>query len=234
MSRGRRLGGPSREGPSHLEAVAFSSAQSTRALSTGESEFYAITKAAASAQQLTGVLLALGCLPPAKPGQVQTTVGSDATAGIGIASRQGCGRLKHLEVRWLWAQEAVARKKLMLKKVPTATNGADLATKYLAAPRMRDLLLLLGFILVEPTTAERGQMVERRNAWMDEDDGFYFILFMLSFILFVSGVLCGCGSSWLIFRARARVAPDHVEKVTVEVQVDMDRKEGEGLQERAS
>ena len=36
---------------------------------------------------------------------------SDANAGIGIASRQGCGRLKHLEVKWLWCRRKSQRKR---------------------------------------------------------------------------------------------------------------------------
>ena len=35
---------------------------------------------------------------------VEAAVLSDVSAGIGIASRQGCGRLKHLEVKWLCVQ----------------------------------------------------------------------------------------------------------------------------------
>ena len=61
----------------------------------------------------------------------EAVVLSDASAGIGIASRQGCGRLKHLEVKWLWVQEKVSEKALRLRKHPTETNIADLANKVL-------------------------------------------------------------------------------------------------------
>ena len=71
---------------------------------------------------------------------VQAVVLSDASAGIGIASRQGCGRLKHLEVKWLWVQEKVSEKALRLRKHPTETNTAGLATKYLTRPRMETVL----------------------------------------------------------------------------------------------
>ena len=40
--------------------------------------------------------------------------------------------LKHLEVKWLWVQEKVSEKALRLRKHPTETNIADLATKYLS------------------------------------------------------------------------------------------------------
>ena len=78
---------------------------------------------------------------------VEAVVFSDASAGIGIASRQGCGRLKYLEVKWLWVQEKVSVKALRLKKHPTETNIADLATKYLSRPRM-EMLLAAGNIVV--------------------------------------------------------------------------------------
>ena len=57
--------------------------------------------------------------------------------------------MKHLEVRWLWVQEKVQDKSLILKKQSTETNGADLATKYLAKPRMDFLLALLALTLVQ-------------------------------------------------------------------------------------
>ena len=102
-----------------------SSTQSVRALSTGESEFYAITKGSAHSLHSQAILKAFGVV-------VEAVVLSDASAGIGIASRQGCGRLKHLEVKWLWVQEKVSEKALRLRKHPTETNIADLATKYLS------------------------------------------------------------------------------------------------------
>ena len=34
---------------------------------------------------------------------------TDSTASIGMHSRISCGRVRHLDVRWLWAQEAVQR-----------------------------------------------------------------------------------------------------------------------------
>ena len=49
---------------------------------------------------------------------VEAVVLSDASAGVGIASRQGSGRLKHLEVKWLWVQEKVSEKALRLKEHP--------------------------------------------------------------------------------------------------------------------
>ena len=96
-----------------------SSTQSVRALSTGEAEFFAITKGSGQSLHSLAILKGFGV----------TVVLSGASAGIGIASRQGCGRLKHLEMKWLWVQEKVSEKALRLRKHPTETNTADLATK---------------------------------------------------------------------------------------------------------
>ena len=61
----------------------------------GEAEFYALTKAAAHAKQLAGIMNVLECPAGA-------VVGSDATAGIGVARIQGCGRLRPLGATRLW------------------------------------------------------------------------------------------------------------------------------------
>ena len=80
---------------------------------------------------------------------VEAVVLSDANAGIGIASRQGCGRLKHLEAKWLWVQEKVSEKALRLRRHPTETNIADLATKYLTKHRMEMLVAASHLVLIK-------------------------------------------------------------------------------------
>ena len=119
-----------------------SSTQSVRALSTGESEFYAITKGSAHSLHSQAILKGFGVT-------VEAVVLSDANAGNGIASRQGCGRPKHLEVKWLWVQEKVSQKALRLCKHPTETNIADLATKYLSRHRMEMLLAAGNIVLIK-------------------------------------------------------------------------------------
>ena len=48
---------------------------------------------------------------------------------LGSHQGKGCGRLKHLEVKWLWMQEKVSEKSLRLRKYPTETNIADLCNE---------------------------------------------------------------------------------------------------------
>ena len=99
-----------------------SSTQSVRALSTGESEFYAIKKGSAHSLHSQAILKGFGVT-------VEAVVFSDANAGIGIASRQGCGRLKHIEVKWLWVQEKVSEKALRLRLILRQSTCQNFAWK---------------------------------------------------------------------------------------------------------
>ena len=54
---------------------------------------------------------------------------SDASAAIGIASRVGIGKLRHIEVNQLWLQGKVAAGDITLHKVATEANLADALTK---------------------------------------------------------------------------------------------------------
>ena len=72
------------------------------------------------------------------------TAHTDASAAIGIVRRAGLGKLRHLNVRYLWVQDQVKRGRLWLEKVAGADNPADLATKNLSADVMRKHLESLG------------------------------------------------------------------------------------------
>ena len=53
------------------------------------------------------------------------------TAAIGIASRKGLGKLRHIDVHLLWLQQQVANKEIFLYKIKGAINPADILAKYL-------------------------------------------------------------------------------------------------------
>ena len=72
-------------------------------------------------------------------------VGSDASAARGMAARHGFGRVKHLELKHLWLQEAVRAKRIVVVKEHTATNLGDLMTKHLGQAGMKELLGIGGF-----------------------------------------------------------------------------------------
>ena len=104
-----------------------SSVQSTIALSSGESEYYALLRASAHALGIKAILndwaYAVG---------VEIVMKCDSSAARGIAARQGLGRMRHLDVRFLRLQQAVQEGKLRVLPVPTSENWSDVFTKPLA------------------------------------------------------------------------------------------------------
>ena len=56
---------------------------------------------------------------------------TDASAAIGIASRRGLGKVRHIEVSQLWLQQRVASGDLKVQKVDGVSNLADALTKHL-------------------------------------------------------------------------------------------------------
>jgi len=64
----------------------------------------------------------------------------DSSAAKSIASRTGLGKLRHLGIKFLWLQEAVRRKKVVLSKVRGDINPADVLTKPKSLDDMKQLL----------------------------------------------------------------------------------------------
>ena len=62
--------------------------------------------------------------------ELKLEVLTDSTANIGVHNRIGSGRVRHLEVNWLWTREAVQAGRFSLKKVGTYSNVSDLTTKH--------------------------------------------------------------------------------------------------------
>ena len=90
---------------------AWSKTMATLALSTGEAELGALTKGAAEGLGMQSLMGDLGITASIK-------IISDATAAIGIASRQGLGKLRHISVADLWVQQKVKRGVLAMEKIP--------------------------------------------------------------------------------------------------------------------
>ena len=69
----------------------------------------------------------------------------DATAGIGIASRKGAGRIRHIATPTLWLQRLVNDGSVVLSKTQGTQNPADMGTKFLGAGDLRRFLGRCGF-----------------------------------------------------------------------------------------
>ena len=102
----------------------WSLTQKVIALSSGEAEYYGLVK---SGSQGIGIRALFGDL-----GVTCTVVSNtDGSAAIGIASRRGLGKVRHIEVSQLWLQQRVASGDLRVQKVDGASNLADALTKHL-------------------------------------------------------------------------------------------------------
>ena len=101
----------------------WSSTQSSVSLSSGEAEFNGVVKGAGAGLGYQSLLRDLGQ-------EVPVRVWTDSSASIGICSRQGLGKLRHLDTHTLWIQQAVRTGRIDLRKVLGEANPADLFTKH--------------------------------------------------------------------------------------------------------
>ena len=65
------------------------------------------------------------------------SVHTDSTAAIGIFSRRGLGKTRHIEVQYLWIQQSVHKKEFAVKKIGTNDNPTDVLTKGFKRERER-------------------------------------------------------------------------------------------------
>ena len=107
----------------------YSSTQGVIAVSSGEAEYYGLTKASSAIVGIKGMCVDLGSTIS---GEVMT----DATAAKGITDRIGLGKLRHLETNQLWLQSKVADGTIKITKVRGTENPADALTKYLSGPSL--------------------------------------------------------------------------------------------------
>ena len=100
----------------------WSKTQTNIALSSAESEFYATLKAA---QESLGMAAMIGEMNQT----LKIRVLVDASAALGVAQRQGLGKLRHLQTGALWIQEQEIKRRMKLSKVAGSLNTSDILTK---------------------------------------------------------------------------------------------------------
>ena len=116
----------------------WSSTQPSVTLSSGEAEFYGLVKAAGAGLGHQSLMKDVGL-------ELPVCVWTDSSAALGIASRSGLGKLRHLETHTLWVQEKVRTKAISVKKVRGEVNPADIFTKHLPSKdKVHQLLALFG------------------------------------------------------------------------------------------
>ena len=95
---------------------------------------------------------------------VNLTIKSDATAAIGMAKRQGLGKVRHLAVSDLWVKQRVRMKELNLEKYPGKENPADLLTKILTRDHNQYLMGKVGLFLEDGRPEIAPQRVKGSNS----------------------------------------------------------------------
>ncbi len=116
----------------------WSSTQASVALSSGEAEFAGVVRGSGQGLGYQALLRDFGV-------EARLRVWTDSSAAIGICSRQGLGKLRHLDTHTLWIQQAVRLGKVDLRKIAGEVNPADLLTKHsLSRMRLEKLVELHG------------------------------------------------------------------------------------------
>ena len=123
--------------------------QQTVALSSGESELYGLCNGAARVLWTRALLKECGF-------DLSVEIYTDSSAAKGVTARLGAGRVRHLEARFLWAQEKVRDRSLIVKKLKGEVNRADLQTKLLEPGRFWELLRRLPFSTPPLSTGRSG------------------------------------------------------------------------------
>ena len=119
----------------------WSSTQASTAMSSGEAEYYAMVKGASEALGIQALAADLGW-------SWKVRMWVDSPAAKSIASRTGLGKVRHIEVRFLWLQEVVRAGRIELRKIPGERNPADIMTKPKNAAEVVSKFESLGLTLV--------------------------------------------------------------------------------------
>ena len=104
----------------------WSRTQDSVTLSTAEAELVALGKLAAEVLGIRSMISEWGLTAARGPSPLY----ADASAALGIAKRDGAGKLRHINVRSLWLQEKALRSEIAFSKVKGKENPADGLTKH--------------------------------------------------------------------------------------------------------
>ena len=89
----------------------------------------------------------------------QARIVCDSLSCRAFSQRQGVGKLKHINVKYLWLQQKVKEGALCMEGVPTILNLADLGIKGLAKARRAFLMFLIGLFLRTQTLVATWHLV---------------------------------------------------------------------------
>ena len=129
-------------------------------LSVGEAEYYALIKAAAAGLGIVSLGRDLGF-------DFRLRIHVDSNTAKAITSRLGLGKVRHMEVRYLWAQDAHRAKRFEVRKIASELSPADVLTKAISAHEMVEKMTTVGARFVNVLTPRAGEKI----AWADAEEG---------------------------------------------------------------
>ena len=133
----------------------YSSTQPTVSLSSGETELYGVVKATGAALGQKSLFADLGIA-------LKVRVWTDSSAAIGTSSRQGLGKLRHIDTHTLWVQQKVRNREIELRKAHGEANPADMLTKHLPSRDKLEQLVKLHGCSYEGGRAESAPLLRKR------------------------------------------------------------------------
>ena len=142
----------------------WSSTQTVMAMSSAEAELYALVKGAAQTLGMISLARDLGQ-------HVNGTVHSDASAALGIINRNGLGKLRHINVQYLWIQNRSNLGDVQVQKIPGVDNPADLFTKNLASQDIEKFCEALSVDRTETRAASAPSLHAVRGPEPGKSDG---------------------------------------------------------------
>ena len=77
---------------------------------------------------------------------VKPVLAIDVKATEHILHRQGIGKLKHIDVAYLWVQDEIRSQRLRVRRVRSEENVADLGTKPISKTVIAKHCLMLGYV----------------------------------------------------------------------------------------
>ena len=124
----------------NIMVQSWSRSQKSIALSSCESEFLSLIGGCAEGLHVKKVWEFLSRKP------VELKAYTDSSSCLALTQRLGVGRVKHLDAKMLWIQSEVKKGSIIVEKVSTVFNPADLNTKKLNKLRRDFVMYLAGLV----------------------------------------------------------------------------------------
>ena len=118
----------------------WSRTQRSRALSVGEAEYYALVTGSAEGLGIQSLAEDMGF-------DVKVVIWTDSDTARSLASRRGLGKMRHMELRYLWVQEMVKDGRMKVRRVNGEENPADHLTKPKSLSEMTPMIGKAGGVL---------------------------------------------------------------------------------------